>query len=234
MKLNNFDNQVKGLFEQRSLTPSHQSWDRLEAMLAQAEQAPSKKRSLRWLAYAASLTGIIISVFGGYLFLNHKPQPQEVIPYTSTTIPAVAPEKTPQQSSTPTPSAPQPRPMTTVSPSVAKQNAKLPSVTKTIVPQQCLSPIHDLAQDKSITREEVVVAIATPKQESISNTTPDVNYTLNIPKVTAFKPKLKVNKELLLAAADEDQETFRRRVFKALSNTSSHVVTYIQERNTAE
>jgi len=69
MALNNFEKQLKKSIQNRTITPSESSWDRLDAMLAVREnEKPAKKNY--WLPIAASL--LLFSSIG-YFFYNQNP-----------------------------------------------------------------------------------------------------------------------------------------------------------------
>jgi len=56
------DNNIKHFFEQRTLHPSSQSWDRLDAMLTIAEK-PKRRKIPLFLLVAASLTPVLMVCF---------------------------------------------------------------------------------------------------------------------------------------------------------------------------
>jgi hypothetical protein len=62
MEPNKFDNQIKEKLDGRTIQPSAQAWDRLDAMLTVAEKP---KRNSNWMYVAASFVGflLIASVF---------------------------------------------------------------------------------------------------------------------------------------------------------------------------
>lgn len=70
MEPNNTDKQFRDKLNSREITPSANSWDRLDAMLTVAEKP---KRNYRWMYFAASFLGFILIAT---VFLN---QTEEVI-----------------------------------------------------------------------------------------------------------------------------------------------------------
>lgn len=70
MEPNNTDKQFREKLNSREITPSENSWDRLDAMLTVAEKP---KKSYRWMYFAASFLGFILIAT---VFLN---QTEEVI-----------------------------------------------------------------------------------------------------------------------------------------------------------
>jgi len=68
MEPNKFENEIRNQLNQRSIQPTEQSWDRLDAMLNVAEQ--TKKRSFKWLYIAASFVGF--TLIGFFLFNQQK------------------------------------------------------------------------------------------------------------------------------------------------------------------
>ena len=72
METNKFEKDFRNKLKQRELTPSENSWDRLDAMLTVAEKKQTKK-SNGWLYIAASIIGFICI---GTVFFN---QTEELI-----------------------------------------------------------------------------------------------------------------------------------------------------------
>ncbi|HEY4628047.1 MAG TPA: hypothetical protein VIH02_02055 [Flavobacterium sp.] len=68
MELNNIEKQVKEKLNSRTIQPSNQAWDRLDAMLTVAENEKSK-RNYNWLYIAASFLGFILI---GTIFLSQN------------------------------------------------------------------------------------------------------------------------------------------------------------------
>ena len=62
------DHKIKDFFEPRTINPSTQSWDRLDAMLSIAE-TQKKKKSPIYLMVAASLAPILMISFW-FIFKN--------------------------------------------------------------------------------------------------------------------------------------------------------------------
>ena len=75
MEPNKFENEIRNQLHQRSIQPSEQSWDRLDAMLTVAEQ--TKKRSFKWLYVAASFVGFTLI---GFFLLNQQKNEGLVVP----------------------------------------------------------------------------------------------------------------------------------------------------------
>ncbi len=57
MEPNNIENQFRDKLNKREISPSENSWDRLDAMLTVAEKP---KRNYRWMYFAASFLGFIL------------------------------------------------------------------------------------------------------------------------------------------------------------------------------
>lgn len=72
MESNNIENKIKQQLDSRTIQPSAQAWDRLDAMLSVTEEKQSK-RSYSWLYVAASILGFILI---GTVFLS---QTEDVI-----------------------------------------------------------------------------------------------------------------------------------------------------------
>ncbi|WMW78197.1 hypothetical protein RF683_01780 [Flavobacterium sp. 20NA77.7] len=77
MALNNFEKQLKKSIQNRTITPSESSWDRLDAMLAVRENNKTTKKNY-WLPIAASL--LLFSSIGYFFYnqnTNEKPFQQQ-------------------------------------------------------------------------------------------------------------------------------------------------------------
>jgi hypothetical protein len=57
MEPNNIENQFREKLNKRTISPSENSWDRLDAMLTVAEKP---KRNFRWMYFAASFLGFVL------------------------------------------------------------------------------------------------------------------------------------------------------------------------------
>lgn len=68
MEPNKFENEIRNKLNQRTIQPSENSWDRLDAMLTVAE--PKSKRSFKWFYIAASFVGF--TLIGFFLFNQQK------------------------------------------------------------------------------------------------------------------------------------------------------------------
>lgn len=68
MEPNKFENELRNQLNQRSIQPSENSWDRLDAMLTVAEH--KSKRSFKWIYVAASFVGF--TLIGFFLFNQQK------------------------------------------------------------------------------------------------------------------------------------------------------------------
>lgn len=77
MALNNFEKQLKKSIQNRTITPSESSWNRLDAMLAVRENNKTTKKNY-WLPIAASL--LLFSSIGYFFYnqnTNEKPFQQQ-------------------------------------------------------------------------------------------------------------------------------------------------------------
>mgnify|MGYP006178239671 CR=1 FL=1 len=68
MEPNKLENEIRNQMNQRTIQPSENSWDRLDAMLAVAEH--KSKRSFKWIYIAASFVGF--TLIGFFLFNQQK------------------------------------------------------------------------------------------------------------------------------------------------------------------
>jgi len=70
-----FEENIREKLQERELTPSPDSWKKLQAQLEEVN--PKKKRPFIWYAVAASLVSIL--VVGGFLLNNSSTVPQEFV-----------------------------------------------------------------------------------------------------------------------------------------------------------
>ncbi|MET0759774.1 MAG: hypothetical protein ABWZ56_05110 [Flavobacterium sp.] len=74
MELNNTEQQIKEKLNNRTIQPSNQAWDRLDAMLTVAENEKSK-RKYNWLYIAASFLGFMLI---GTIFLSQNEEISDI------------------------------------------------------------------------------------------------------------------------------------------------------------
>jgi hypothetical protein len=75
MEPNKLENKMREKLNQRTIQPSSNTWDRLDAMLSVKEQKP--KRNFKWLSIAAVFVGFTLI---GIFILNKEKSIENVIP----------------------------------------------------------------------------------------------------------------------------------------------------------
>lgn len=75
METNNIENQIREKLNQRTIQPSANAWDRLDAMLSVKDQKP--KRNFKWLSLAAVFVGFTLI---GIFMMNKENPTGNIIP----------------------------------------------------------------------------------------------------------------------------------------------------------
>ncbi|WP_170108535.1 hypothetical protein [Flavobacterium kingsejongi] len=219
MEQNNIEQQFREKLGQRTLAPSENAWDRLDAMLSVAE-GKKPKRNFKWLYIAAGLLGFL---FLGTVFLTMN---------DNTTI-----EKTVVVKDSPIEKAAQPEEKSTVAPEAAIILQKNEKAVAAIVRKPLQKPeiqkennaakeehaglgdITDKPQDvkgKYISADELLAAVMTTGQPSVKS-----------PKVT-----VKVDPAKMLSEVEgELDETFREKVIHSVGKNFNTVKTAVVNRN---
>jgi hypothetical protein len=81
MEPNKFENEIREQLNSRTIQPSENSWDRLDAMLTVAEH--KSKRSFKWIYIAASFVGFTLI---GFFLFNQQKNEGLIIPYKNVVI----------------------------------------------------------------------------------------------------------------------------------------------------
>lgn len=217
MEQNNFENKIQKQFSKRTLEPSNQAWDRLDAMLAVSEKKTTKKPI--WMYIAASVTLFLgLSLF--YLLKNDTVTSQEILfkPNHSKTEYTQLPEEKSNRSDT----------------SNTRNTIKKVFTTKTYKTtfnkQQPLFP-KKFNPNKSglaqiINTENIVIPasdIAEQKQTILSNT--NTNTTLHKNRKTSAESLLaEIATENATEEIIEDKPTFKDRIWTEIKRAKTTYV----------
>ena len=219
MEQNNIEQQFREKLGQRTLAPSENAWDRLDAMLSVAE-GKKPKRNFKWLYIAAGLLGFL---FLGTVFLTMN---------DNTTI-----EKTVVVKDSPIEKAAQPEEKSTIMPeelivlqknekavaTVARKSLQNPGIQKesNVVKEELvvLRDITDKPQavkEKYISADELLAAVTVMGQTNVKS-----------PKLT-----VKVDPAKMLSEVEgELDETFREKVIHSVGKNFNAVKTAVVNRN---
>ncbi len=257
MEPNKIEKEFKNKLAERTIQPSAQAWDRLDAMLAVTEdKKPRKKRT--WLYMAASF--IVFFTIGAFLLQQEKSTNNDIIiedaVVTTTTEPNIENESL--QSTTEV-TEPKVEAGSTVIKSSIKQQR---SVAVTTQPASGMeqAPAYNINQNSIDKKEAIEVPITDYKREEVavtSNTNTektiikkakrgitvnpdellasveerDVN-TGNMTTLKSNDSKVKINANSLLSSAEREvNESFRGKVLNSVIKNYNAVKTSVANRN---
>lgn len=227
MEQNKLENKFRNKLNQREITPSENSWDRLDAMLTVAE-GKKPKRGSSWLYIAASIIGF---AFFGIFFFNQNNQ-----------NPAVQGDKVVIENNS------------QVEP-IQKDSSIVPSISKsesTVVISEVKKVNENLQDTNSIIKNQVVqnsssdnlIPIVEKKETELEivQIAPSKTSDLTVEKMLAgvqtiskeanSKSKIKVNSNTLLTQVDGELElSFREKVINKVNKNYQTVKVALANRN---
>jgi predicted CopG family antitoxin len=222
MEQNKLENEFRKKLNQREITPSENSWDRLDAMLTVAE-GEKPTRSYSWIYIAASIIGF---AFLGTFFFTQNNQ-NTTIESNEVVIENNKKAEPIQKEISIVP--PNPKSESTVVISELKK-AKRNSQIKNQVAQNSSSDNLIPIVEKKETNQEIV-------QVATSNTS-DVNVDKMLAEVQTSskeensKFKIKVNPNILLTQVDGELElSFREKVIHKINKNYQTVKVALAKRN---
>ncbi|MEZ4839459.1 hypothetical protein [Flavobacterium sp.] len=223
MEPNNIEKQIRGKLNQRTIQPSVNAWDRLDAMLSVEEQKP--KRNFKWLSIAAVSVGFTLI---GIFMVNKEDSVENVIPSHPIVLEnenqVVEKELTLEIENTF---------------SKAKENESVAhqSTKKIEKPSTEINPKKDFLLDNHSKNKETFVENY-PKE--LTTKYIDAESLLaeiergeknEIPNITK-KPSVKVDANALLSTAEEElNETFRDKVIQTINKKYNSVKSSLANRN---
>lgn len=225
MEPNKFENEIRNQLNQRSIQPSEQSWDRLDAMLSVAEQTP--KRSFKWLYIAASFVGFTLI---GFFLFNQQKNEGLIIPENNVVVEGKQPSQV-----------------------IEKPEVSTESITfKTNQTKAVATTVYDLKKSKSPTeidpkKEQVLdLAIANTQENVVevptnSQTSIKINPEVLLANVengetlttkTQSSSTVKVDPNSLLSSVEKEvDESFRDRAIQTLNKNYKSVKSLLANRN---
>lgn len=223
MEPNNIEKQIRGKLNQRTIQPSVNAWDRLDAMLSVEEQKP--KRNFKWLSIAAVSVGFTLI---GIFMVNKEDSVENVIPSHPIVLEnenqVVEKELTLEIENTF---------------SKAKENESVAhqSTKKIEKPSTEINPKKDFLLDNHSKNKETFVENypkeLTTKYIDAESLLAEIergekNEIQNITK----KPSVKVDANALLSTAEEElNETFRDKVIQTINKKYNSVKSSLANRN---
>ena len=233
MELNNIEKQIKEKLNSRTIQPSNQAWDRLDAMLTVAEYEKSK-RKYNWLYIAASFLGFMLI---GTIFISQNEEISDI--EQSVVIENKVIEESPETS--------------------IVEKASVITPTQTISESAIVSETNtmELKTEKAKTRKEAIIYALSnnqnPKENTIINQKTEQKISLpksndaDVEKLLAIIDKtsetenpikratIKVNASKLLSQVDGELElSFREKVIKTAGKNYRTVKESLASRNQEE
>lgn len=221
MALNNFEKQLKKSIQNRTITPSESSWDRLDAMLAVRENNKTTKKNY-WLPIAASL--LLFSSIG-YFFYNQNTNEKPFQQQSKTSIVQKNEQNLTKKNG--------------IESKINRSTTKL--ATSTFRTNEAINNSSTSSQNKTEIKNNLpqlvnnnleqtneISSISTTEQKSYSYITPErllaeVEGRKTMPTTTkTFKPAVKVNaNELLSSVENELNQTFKEKALQKFKEAKS-------------
>ncbi|QYJ68575.1 hypothetical protein [Flavobacterium litorale] len=253
MEPNNIEQEFKDKLAGRTIQPSAQAWDRLDAMLTVAEEEkpkPKPKFKMKWLYMAASLL-VFLSL--GMLFMQQKDDvitPNSIVTKDAvvTTPDATQPSLIQESESgssikTIAPVQQPAAPVYQYNAVAAHTNTKKEATTTAPNNNTTIATNPNLIANALVQEKAVVITTQTEAESSVSRITvnPDDllaeverNSTQNLAtmEVSTMEPKIQVNsEELLYSVETEVNQSFRSKVLKSAIKNYHVLKTSVANRN---
>jgi hypothetical protein len=229
MEQNKLENEFRNKLNQREINPSENSWDRLDAMLAVAEEK-KPKRNYSWIYIAASIIGF---AFLGTFFFNQSKnngtiESNEVVIENNQKV-----EPIQKEANSIIPSNSQTESIAVIS-KVKNAKKNLQSIKSTIINQNQLA--QNSNSDSLTIRLKNSQSIQKTEQLASSNSNNSVDEMLasvqTAPKVAFSKTAVKVNPNTLLSQVDGELElSFREKVINKVNKNYQTVKVALANRN---
>jgi len=225
MEPNKFENEIRNQLNQRTIQPSENSWDRLDAMLTVAE--PKRNRNFKWIYIAASFVGFTLI---GFFLFNQQKNEGLIIPNKNVVIEEKQPSEIIE------------KPEVLNESTIVKTNQTTPITT---IAQEV--KIRKSPTEINPKKEQVLdLAIANTQEsvEEVSNSSPTavkINPEILLANVekgetlttnTQSSSTIKVDPTSLLSSVEKEvDESFRDKAIQALNKKYKSVKTVLANRN---
>ncbi len=251
MEPNKIEQEFKNKLAERTIQPSAQAWDRLDAMLTVAEEKKPKRKKLVWLYAAASF--LVFLTVGTFLLQQEKDTDGNIIVTDDAVVTTVTKPESEKQQATEIASPEAESKMienqvmnqkgvaTVIQKSVSNVRNKFNSNMQpgdTNEAEEVETPGTEVAvtpgADKKITKKAKRGITIDPDELLASVENNDTKYFATVkskePKTT--EPKLKVDANSLLSSVEgELNESFRSKVFQSAVENYNVLKTAVANRN---
>lgn len=225
MEPNNIEKQMKEKLNQRTIQPSANAWDRLDAMLSVTEQKP--KRNFKWLSFAAVFVGFTLI---GIFILNKEKPIENVVPSN----PIVLESETEKVEN-----LIELGKENTISSEENQEKVFLINQSKKKMDEQpvAINPKKDFLLDNHSKTEEVIVENQSKevinKYVNAKSLLAEIETGEKLESPTlSKKPTVKVDANTLLSSAEKEvEETFRDKVIQSINKKYNSVKSTLANRN---
>lgn len=223
MEPNKLENKMREKLNQRTIQPSANAWDRLDAMLSVTEQKP--KRNYKWLSIAAVFVGFTLI---GIFILNKEKSIENVIPSN----PIVLENETEKVENLN-------EKENTISSEENQKEVAIINQSKKKMDEQpvAINPKKDFLLDNHSKTKEVIVE--NQSKEAINKYVNAKSLLAEIETGEKFEiptlsknPSVKVDANALLSSAEKEvEETFRDKVIQSINKKYNSVKSTLANRN---
>ena len=224
MESNKYDTDFRTKVNNREITPSADSWNRLEAMLDSAEKKKSKP--MTWLFIAAGIVGLLL--VGNLFFIGQGNTDNQIQVVEKSDQPSII-ERTISEPIKPTLLE------ESIAASVPNENVKNAPTKKAKV----RTPVGQLLEKKVFlnSKESIAIVNAPVQEEKVVKTS--IQNEENIEKLLAqarpneeYNHKVKVDARSLLSQVDGELDlTFREKVVKSATKNYQNIKVAVVNRN---
>ncbi len=225
MEPNKLENKMREKLNKRTIQPSANAWDRLDAMLSVTEQKP--KRNFKWLSIAAVFVGFTLI---GIFILNKEKSIENVIPSN----PIVLENETEKVEN-----LIEIGKVNTISSEENQKEVVLINQSKKKMDEQpiAINPKKEFLLDNHSKKEEVIVE--NQSKEAINKYVNAKSLLAEIETGEKFEiptlsknPSVKVDANALLSSAEKEvEETFRDKVIQSINKKYNSVKSTLANRN---
>lgn len=225
MEPNKFENEIRKQLNQRSIQPSENSWDRLDAMLAVAEH--KSKRSFKWIYIAASFVGFTLI---GFFLFNQQKSEGLIVPENNVVIGKQQPIEVIEKSDVSAQSITSKTNQTTAVATTTHDVKKSKKPTE-------IDPKKDQVLDVAIAKTpENVVEVPNNSQTSIQinpeTLLANVENRASLTIKTQSSSTVNVDPNILLSSVEKElDETFRNKAIETLNKNYKSVKSLLANRN---
>lgn len=223
MEPNNIEKQIREKLNQRTIQPSQNAWDRLDAMLSVEEQKP--KRNYKWISIAAIFVGFTLI---GIFMINKENSVENVIPSNSIVLEnetkLIENESAPEIENN-------------FSEEAGNEAVVHQSTKKIEKPLMEINPKKDFLLDNQSKKEEAIVENqpkeSTNKYINAESLLAEIETgeKIEVPNISK-KPSVKVDANSLLSSAEKEvEETFRDKVILSINKKYNSVKSSLANRN---